>query len=87
MQIAPKEEQELQALRKYKGPRGALKPPEQLLHMLAGVPRVVQKMEVLVVRQNYKVCPTHARSAFICSRVLGVSASVGACMHRPNLQC
>ena len=56
VQIAPKEEQELQQLRGYKGPRDALKPPEQLLHMLANVPRASEKMRLVIARANFKVC-------------------------------
>ena len=54
-QIAPKEEQELQALRSYRGPTEALKPPEQLLHMLASVPRALGKMQVLLERSMFTV--------------------------------
>ena len=58
MQIAPKEEQELQALRLYKGPTDALKPPEQLLHMLASVPRALAKIQVLIERSTFSVRPS-----------------------------
>ena len=63
VQIAPKEEQELQALRSYKGPIDALKPPEQLLHMLASVPRALAKIQVLIERATFSVRPS-CRHAF-----------------------
>ena len=56
MQIAPKED-ELKSLQGYSGTLGALSPPERFLVMLARIPRVVEKIKLLLLRRTFKVNP------------------------------
>ena len=62
-QIAPKED-ELKSLQAYSGPLAALSPPERFLVMLARIPRVADKMNLLLLRKTFKVlqlsCPRHS---------------------------
>ena len=56
MQIAPKED-ELKSLQTYTGPLAALSPPERFLVMLARIPRVSDKMNLLLLRKTFRVLP------------------------------
>lgn len=53
MQIAPSPD-EAKALRMYRGPFAELSPPEQFLLVMAGVPRLVNKVQALIFRKQFE---------------------------------
>lgn len=54
MQIAPKED-EVKALQAYEGPKSELSPPEQFLLSMSSVPRLVDKINLLILLQQFEV--------------------------------
>ena len=54
MQIAPKED-ELRAFQAYDGTYDDLSPPEQFLYTMASVPRLNDKINVLILMHQFEV--------------------------------
>lgn len=54
MQIAPKED-EVKALQSYSGPVEELSPPEQFLLVMSSVPRLHEKIHLLIHVRQYDV--------------------------------
>lgn len=54
MQIAPKED-ELRAFQAYDGTYNELSPPEQFLYTMASVPRLNDKINVLILMHQFEV--------------------------------
>ena len=54
MQIAPKED-ELRAFQHYQGTYEELTPPEQFLYTMATVPRLNDKINVLILMHQFEV--------------------------------
>lgn len=54
MQIAPKED-ELRAFQAYEGTYDELSPPEQFLYTMASVPRLNDKINVLILMHQFEV--------------------------------
>lgn len=54
VQMAPKEE-EVKALQAYDGPASELSPPEQFLLIMASVPRLIDKINILILIQQFEV--------------------------------
>ena len=54
MQIAPKED-ELRAFQAYDGTYDELSPPEQFLYTMASVPRLNDKINVLILMHQFEV--------------------------------
>ena len=61
MQIAPKED-ELRAFQAYDGTYDELSPPEQFLYTMASVPRLNDKINVLILMHQFEVRPRLAVS-------------------------
>lgn len=59
VQIAPKED-EVKALAKYAGALGTLSPPEAFLATMASVPRLMDKINLLILVQQFEV-PARSR--------------------------
>ena len=45
----------MKALREYEGPPSELSPPEQFLLVMASVPRLIDKINLLILIQQYDV--------------------------------
>ncbi len=58
MQIAPKED-EVKELQAYEGPRSELAPPEQFLLAMSTVPRLTDKLNILILLQQFEVGIRH----------------------------
>ena len=54
VQISPKEE-EVKALQKYAGPVEELSPPEQFLLIMSSVPRLNEKIHLLMLMHQFEV--------------------------------
>lgn len=54
VQIAPKED-EVKELQAYAGPSSELAPPEQFLLAMATVPRLTDKLNILILMQQFEV--------------------------------
>ena len=54
LQIAPKED-EVKELRSYPGPSSELAPPEQFLLAMSTVPRLTDKLNILILMQQFEV--------------------------------
>ena len=54
MQIAPKED-ELKAFQAFRGTYDDLSPPEQFLYVMASVPRLNDKINVLILMHQFEV--------------------------------
>ena len=54
MQISPKED-EVKALQKYAGPLEELSPPEQFLLVMSSVPRLTEKIHLLMLMLQFEV--------------------------------
>ena len=54
MQISPKED-EVKALQKYSGPMEELSPPEQFLLIMSSVPRLNEKIHLLMLMHQFEV--------------------------------
>lgn len=54
MQISPKED-EVKALQKYSGPFEELSPPEQFLLIMSSVPRLNEKIHLLMLMHQFEV--------------------------------
>ena len=54
MQIAPKED-ELRAFQAFQGTYDDLSPPEQFLYVMASVPRLNDKINVLILMHQFEV--------------------------------
>ena len=54
MQISPKED-EVKALQKYSGPLNDLSPPEQFLLVMSSVPRLTDKIHLLMLMHQFEV--------------------------------
>ena len=59
LQIAPKED-ELRAFQGYSGTFEELSPPEQFLYIMASVPRLTNKINILILIHQFEVSHTPA---------------------------
>ncbi|KAK9846020.1 hypothetical protein WJX81_008599 [Elliptochloris bilobata] len=65
LQIAPKED-EVKALAKYAGAPGTLSPPEAFLATMASVPRLMDKINLLILIQQFEAILMSAAAAVEC---------------------
>ena len=65
MQISPKED-EVKALQKYAGPLKDLSPPEQFLLIMSSVPRLNEKIHLLMLMHQFEV-PSYTAHTTTCS--------------------
>jgi hypothetical protein len=76
IQIAPKED-ETKALQKYSGPFEELSLPEQFLLVMSTVPRLNEKIHLLILVHQFEVRPflsTWCMDAAFCSDLVHVSS-------------
>ena len=64
LQIAPKED-ELRAFQGYSGTFEELSPPEQFLYIMASVPRLTNKINILILIHQFEV--SHTPACTLCS--------------------
>ncbi len=67
-QIAPKED-ELRAFQAYQGTYDDLSPPEQFLYVMASVPRLSDKINVLILMHQFEVMHSSLLSFLLCTCV------------------
>lgn len=68
VQIAPKED-ELRAFQAYQGTYDDLSPPEQFLYVMASVPRLSDKINVLILMHQFEVMHFSLFSFLLCTCV------------------
>ncbi len=71
VQIAPKED-ELRAFQAYQGTYDDLSPPEQFLYVMASVPRLSDKINVLILMHQFEVMHFSLLSSALCMRPIQV---------------
>jgi len=79
-QIAPKED-ELRAFQAYQGTYDDLSPPEQFLYVMASVPRLSDKINVLILMHQFEVMHFSLLSSLLCACV-----QVSFLLHTPCSQ-
>ena len=67
LQIAPKED-ELRAFQGYMGTFEELSPPEQFLYIMASVPRLNNKINILILIHQFEVRHIPTLSCFACPK-------------------
>ena len=81
MQIAPKED-ELRAFQAYDGTYDELSPPEQFLYTMASVPRLNDKINVLILMHQFEVSTQASTQCGTASVTLHLSSSTQLMLRR-----
>ena len=81
MQISPKED-EVKALQKYSGPLNELSPPEQFLLVMSSVPRLSDKIHLLMLMHQFEV-PSPAPILHVVVVSFGKALCCWMLLHRP----
>ena len=84
MQIAPKED-ELASLQAFQGDRRLVSPPEQFLLMMAEIPRIVDKLNVLRSLQQFEARPFPPLTPYMIKHVPQTAASQMDCKLRCSI--